>query len=213
MVDIFLGYDFKEWSEIIRNLALIAAAIFSGWVAWSGVSAWKKQKLWEADRDLSQRILTALAQMEHDYTELVLHARPIHTKHLLNEKYGDWTELESAEAKHHEEFIRATSDSLDKSRIKNEALISEASIFWGNSFSEVGSKLVSETMSASFWAESHISLLRKSVRDEDEKDECFDHLTKLSCLGERYIENDDDDFFRSLKKFRKLIKPYLGRSS
>lgn len=62
MVDIFLGYDFKEWSEIIRNLVLCAVAIFTAWVASKGLNAWKNQQ----DRELAIKFFTAHAELKQE---------------------------------------------------------------------------------------------------------------------------------------------------
>lgn len=63
MEDVLFGISARDWSEIVRNYALTIVAGISAWVAWSGLSAWKKQKFWEEDAELSRETLKVLYEL------------------------------------------------------------------------------------------------------------------------------------------------------
>lgn len=137
MEDIFFGVSAQDWAEIIRNYILSGVAVFTAWVAWQGLTSWKKQKKWEIDRDLAKSILLSINRFKDGVFALRMVARVDQSLVLINLKPEEWTRDDKT-------LAEAISINIDKERSNYDDVSSEfflrlfeAGVFWGEDFDEM----------------------------------------------------------------------------
>ena len=119
MMDVIFDIDAVQWSEIIRNYALVAFGAFTTYVAWKGLSTWKKQNVWQEDRELAKRVFFNIEQLRCN----LLDVRMI----TIGKSYSDYEAL--SENILGKDFMKTislrTSKQVDEKRSKIEELFQE----------------------------------------------------------------------------------------
>lgn len=212
MEDLIFHVTASEWSEIVRNYALSIAAAATTWVAWQSLTSWKKQKTWEADREISRRLFLAATELDEAVVGLRICAKRKRSTAYLNSTTCEWKPEDERSA----EIVRIKIEErileLDDALITLKSDMAEASVLWDDD--EVYKVrrdidiLVSELNIA---ASSHVYLLK------------FRHLppeTKyLSDIDGRSLQgpHPSDEFATALdselEKLKSHIKSRIGRPS
>jgi hypothetical protein len=207
VVDIFLGYDFKEWSEIIRNLVLCAVAIFTAWVALQGLSQWKKQEDWKENRKLAKNFLKEIYKIREAIRDcrspIMLSGEMYAASEGKGLDFRKNDELRQAKQNAYVKRFNNVSDCLEEIY----PLELEAKVVWENELPEFVDclrRLISE--------------LRVAIEDNP-LFEFGGQLTGEELKANRKIIygrfNEGDDYGNRVDKLvddtTKILEPYLGR--
>lgn len=203
MVDIFLGYDFKEWSEVIRNLVLCFVAIYTAWLAWKGLDAWKTQKRWEADRELARLIFLDVHKIKEAIFSLRMLAQVKQTKDFIWINYDNWSEEQKAIAIGLSKNISTQLLAFDNISSGFLAKMLEASFVWGEEFSKLRRQFSGLILESDSAARSHGLILDAAALKIESSAFQIQDYHRDNILGRALDKPDLDDEFS--KDFDDLI--------
>ena len=213
MTDVFFGISAKDWAEILRNYGLLIASFFTVWIAHSGLKAWKKQKIWESNRELAHEMILCLFRLGQSvsvHRQVTLEGKPLD---LANRVIGSPSEPDKALAKFAIEKITIGCDELDKLIDEMELNFASITILWDDeNVAEAVVKVISLARDLRLCLEAIITILKSQGQEtipDVLKKEIISPVLADTKGSETWLAN----FLHEIAKVRERAEPYIGRPS